>query len=482
MEGSRSTGHTTSSTLGGTGGSDLWAGTLSARTIPDACRELITALASRWDLPSVYLLIDGRLRCMAASGYFQVVDGFTADTGVIGRSVRTATTIVVEDAHLDPEFVAAIPDLRSEVCAPVVLDGLCLGAVSLESRDDLPASAVVEAELAAEVLSATIGRLGGLPPPSMGQRLARMAVGMTAETDTDRLRQLTVEGAVEVSGRSSAALSMVDARGSWETCAVAGPLGSALSHWEQEELALVARWVEAGTSSHFPGGAPVPAEYDFLLRSGVQSIGVQPLVAWGAVMGIIAVADAEPGPHNTQAVADLELFASLAASCLRTAALLGDLAQRATRDPLTGLRNVAEFRDHLVRACVDSAKSQKASATCLLIDVDHFKAVNDNHGHQAGDDVLRTLVQVLQAQLRDDDALYRVGGDEFAALISSVRADTVRSVADRLVDAAKRSGTPVSIGSAPVIGTPAAVRTAADEALYAAKHAGRGTHRAGRGG
>ena len=90
---------------------------------------------------------------MAASGYFQVVDGFTADTGVIGRSVRTATTVVVEDAHLDPEFVAAIPDLRSEVCAPVVLDGPCLGAVSLESREDLPASAVVEAELAAEVLS-----------------------------------------------------------------------------------------------------------------------------------------------------------------------------------------------------------------------------------------------------------------------------------------------------------------------------------------
>ena len=481
MEGSRSAGHGTSSTLGLDDAPDLWAGTVSATSIPDACRELVTALASRWDLPSVYLLIDGRLRCMAASGYFQVVDGFTPDTGVIGRSVRTAATVVVEDAHLDPEFVAAIPDLRSEVCAPVVLDGACLGAVSLESREDLPPSAVTEAECAAEVLATTIGRLGGVPPPSMGQRLARMAVGMTAETDTERLRQLTVEGAVEVSGRSSAALSMVDAEGRWETCAVTGPLGSALAGWEQDELALVARWVEAGTSSHFPGGAPVPHEYDFLLRSGVQSIGVQPLVAWGSVMGIIAVADGEPGPHNTQAVANLELFASLAASCLRTAAVLGDLAQRATRDPLTGLRNVSEFRDHLVTACVDSAKSQQASSTCLLIDVDHFKAVNDTHGHQAGDDVLRTLVQVLEAQLRDEDTLYRVGGDEFAAMIGSARADTVRSVAGRLVEAAKSSGTSVSIGSAPVIGTPAAVRAAADEALYAAKHAGRGTHRAGRG-
>ena len=161
--------------------------------------------------------------------------------------------------------------------------------------------------------------------------------------------------------------------------------------------------------------------------------------------------------------------------------MLGDLAQRATRDPLTGLRNVSEFRDHLVTACVDSAKTQQASSTCLLIDVDHFKAVNDTHGHQAGDDVLRTLVQVLQAQLRDEDTLYRVGGDEFAAMIGSARADTVRSVAGRLVEAAKSYGTSVSIGSAPVIGTPAAVRAAADEALYAAKHAGRGTHRAGRG-
>ena len=271
----------TSSTVGLDGGADLWRATVAADSIPDACRELVTALASRWELPSVYLLVDGRLRCMAASGYFQVVDGFTPGTGVIGRSVRTGATVVVEDAHLDPEFVAAIPDLRSEVCAPVVLDGTCLGAVSLESREDLPPSAVAEAELAAEVLATTIGRLGGVPPPSMGQRLARMAVGMTAETDTERLRQLTVQGAVEVSARSSAALSMVDAEGRWETCAVTGPLGSALAQWEQDELALVARWVEAGTSSHFPGGAPVPHEYDFLLRSGVQSIGVQPLVGVG---------------------------------------------------------------------------------------------------------------------------------------------------------------------------------------------------------
>ena len=454
-----------------------WSAVLLAPTIADACRELVRALAVPWELPSVYLLIDGRLRCMAASGYFQVVDGFTPQTGVIGRSVRTARTVVVRDAHLEPEFVAAIPGLRSEVCAPVVVDTACVGAVSLESREDLPEAAVDDAQRAAEVLGLAIERAGGMPPPSMGQRLARLAVQLSAETDVDLVRGLTVQGAVEISGRSSAALSMVDRDGTWETCAVTGPLGPALAGWDQTELALVARWVEAGTSSHFPGGAPVAPGYDFLLRSGVQSIGVQPLVALGSVTGVLAVADAQPRPHDTAAVAALELFASVAASCLHTAALVGDLALRASHDPLTGLRNIAEFREHLAAACVDRTPGGCPGATCMVVDVDHFKQVNDTRGHEAGDEVLRRLATVLQDQLRGDDRLYRIGGDEFAVLVASGRRDVASAVADRLVAAAARSGTSVSIGWAPVEGTPAAVREAADLALYRAKAAGRGVHR-----
>jgi diguanylate cyclase (GGDEF)-like protein len=359
----------------------------------------------------------------------------------------------------------------------VVVDGGCVGAVSLESREDLPQAAIDDARCAADVLARAIALAGGMPPPSMGQRLARLAVQLSAETDVELVRALTVEGAVEISGRSSAALSMVDRDGSWETCAVTGPLGPALAGWDQAELALVARWVAAGTSSHFPGGAPVAPGYDFLLRSGVRSIGVQPLVALGSVTGVLAVADAEPRPHDTAAVAALELLASVAASCLRTAALVVDLAVRATHDPLTGLRNLAEFRDHLAAACVDGATAERAGATCMVVDVDHFKSVNYTRGHEAGDEVLRRLATLLQEQLRDEDRLYRVGGDEFAVLIGTGRRDVASAVADRLVAVASRSGVSVSIGWAPVDGTPAAVREAADQALYRAKDAGRGVHR-----
>ncbi|MDX6216728.1 MAG: hypothetical protein QOG99_2312, partial [Frankiales bacterium] len=56
-------------------------------TLPAACSGLVDDLLERWDLPSVYLLVEGRLRCQASRGYFQVSDGFTASTGVIGRVI-----------------------------------------------------------------------------------------------------------------------------------------------------------------------------------------------------------------------------------------------------------------------------------------------------------------------------------------------------------------------------------------------------------
>jgi diguanylate cyclase (GGDEF)-like protein len=448
-----------------------------ARPVLRACQDAVARLARDWELPSIYLLVDGRLRCMAASGYFQVVDGFTPGSGVIGRSVRTASTVVVADATLDPEFVAAIPGLRSEVCAPVVLDGTCVGAVSLESREVLPDGAVVAAEQAAADLAGALRDLGGMPPTPIAQRLARLAVSMSAESDVEVLRRMTVEGVAEVSGRSSAALSLVDAVGGWETCAVTGPLSQALSSWEAEDLALVARWVEAGTSSHFPGGAGVPPEYGFLHRSGVRTIGVQPLVAGGVLMGVLAVADAEPHPHDPAVVATIELFASLAASCLRTATLLGDLAQRAVRDALTGLRDAGEFEADLARACGAAAATGEVLATCVLLDVDNFKVVNDTQGHPAGDEVLRSLAKVLGTQLRESDGLYRVGGDEFAVLLGTGADERAHGVAERLVSAAAGVGVPVSLGWALVEAGPAEVRAAADRALYEAKHAGRGTHR-----
>jgi len=144
---------------------------------------------------------------------------------------------------------------------------------------------------------------------------------------------------------------------------------------------------------------------------------------------------------------------------------MAELSRRAKEDPLTGLRNAASFAQDLEGAGADTV--------CVLVDVDHFKKVNDTFGHVAGDRLLCALADELTAHLRDGALLYRVGGDELAVLLTA-DPSVARSVAQRLVDAARRVRTTVSIGVASVgNGSPQIARLRADRALYEAKSRGR---------
>ncbi len=116
----------------------------------------------------------------------------------------------------------------------------------------------------------------------------------------------------------------------------------------------------------------------------------------------------------------------------------------------------------------------------LMIDVDHFKRLNDTHGHAVGDDVLRSVAKVLDAELRAGDMVGRYGGEEFTVVMPGARGSEVQGAAERLRRAVERSAGPVPVTvSVGVAWAPAhgSCRTellsAADGALYEAKAAGR---------
>ena len=437
----------------------------AARTVAEACEGMADDLRETFELPSIYLLVDGRLRCQAARGYFQVVDGFTPSAGIIGRVVARGECVHVDDAQQDPNFIAAIPGLAAEACVPVRVFDEVVGALSVESMTRLPDDVVEQLVVAAQHLGAAIERVGGMPPVPLAQRLARIAVGLTSLTDAAEIRRRAVDGACEVSGMSSASLSSVGPEGTWVVVTAAGPLAATLAEWTHEEHQVIAAWVEAGTSSHFPGGVDVPAGYEFLNRSDVRAIAVQPLAVAGRVTGLLITADTHPVPHDPSVGAAVELLAAQTAASLANAEAMAELSRRAEEDPLTGLRNAASFAADLAAATPGTA--------CLLIDIDHFKAVNDSFGHVAGDRLLCALADELTANLRGDARLYRVGGDELAVLLQATD-DQAAVVGHRLVEAARRVRTTVSIGGA-LIGpeSPEAARLRADRALYRAKSEGR---------
>lgn len=156
----------------------------------------------------------------------------------------------------------------------------------------------------------------------------------------------------------------------------------------------------------------------------------------------------------------------------------------AATDPLTGLYNRREFSSLSVHA-LGHARRLKKPLCVLAIDLDHFKQINDQHGHSIGDEVLKASARLFQGSLRQDDILARIGGDEFMALLPNTDLHEAGMVAERIrLSMLSLSLTmpqfglfaTVSVGVAPLtedIVDLEALLLRTDEALYAAKRAGR---------
>jgi diguanylate cyclase (GGDEF)-like protein len=173
------------------------------------------------------------------------------------------------------------------------------------------------------------------------------------------------------------------------------------------------------------------------------------------------------------------MLTSLSTILMAADRLADELKQRAAHDPLTGTLT-RRHMDELCQAELDRSHRKGRSMALLMMDLDHFKAINDNHGHQTGDEVLINFVNGTREMLRPSDALGRFGGEEFLALLPETDLPQARLVAERIrARCAQNSGAmahTVSIGLAITASASDTVRdmlTRADLALYRAKAQGR---------
>jgi diguanylate cyclase (GGDEF)-like protein len=188
------------------------------------------------------------------------------------------------------------------------------------------------------------------------------------------------------------------------------------------------------------------------------------------VAGILVAGWREPPPDDERRTRGLvRLLASEAAFVIERADLLGQLTEFALTDELTGLPNRRAWEKHLEQAI------REPEPLCVaILDLDRFKAYNDEHGHQAGDRLLKEAASAWRAVLRPTDTLARYGGEEFVVLLREGDVHTARDVVDRLRSAMPR-GQSCSAGIARREGDEAAspLLGRADHALYEAKRAGR---------
>jgi diguanylate cyclase (GGDEF)-like protein len=202
----------------------------------------------------------------------------------------------------------------------------------------------------------------------------------------------------------------------------------------------------------------------------------------GRVVGALTVWSAQE--ISQAAISDLETIAPYAASQLEHARQLGRMRELAERDALTGLYNRRAFDQHLDGEIARFDRYRRPFAV-VMFDIDHFKKVNDTHGHDAGDEVLRKVGQIIASSLRDVDTAARYGGEEFTTLLPETDKLQAVELAERIrrrVETAELTWQGVTIpltisagvAAIPERGVaPADVVNAADQLLYEAKRSGR---------
>ena len=212
-----------------------------------------------------------------------------------------------------------------------------------------------------------------------------------------------------------------------------------------------------------------------------RNVVVVPLVTEGHVLAVAAFVRGGHAGIRMQrtTIASISSFVGHAALALRNAWLLEEVERLARTDPLTGLANRRTFEAGLQREVARATRSGEP-LSLVVLDVDHFKHINDTAGHQAGDDVLRFIGQVLAGHAREMDLPARYGGEEFCVVLPGCPPSEAVAVAERLrASVAEYTGHPGLTASAGVATIPdhaaqaEALLAAADEALYESKRAGR---------
>jgi diguanylate cyclase (GGDEF)-like protein len=161
-----------------------------------------------------------------------------------------------------------------------------------------------------------------------------------------------------------------------------------------------------------------------------------------------------------------------------------ELRRLASTDPLTGLSNRRQFAE-AGGAMLRQTRSDALALSVLMLDIDHFKSINDRYGHPAGDEVLQATAQRCRAELREQDLMARLGGEEFAVILPATDAAEAAGIAERLRAAIAAAPVPaeehrievrVSIGGTSRRAedkTLDELLGRADQALYTAKRTGR---------
>lgn len=443
-----------------------------AKAIDDAVGALHDAVAGIF--VSVFMLEHGRLWLVAQRGYPAAPDGINVERGVMGRAARLGRAQLVRGVHSDPDYVAALPGVESELAVPLRIGRVVVGVLNLESKRKLPAGA---AQLLRPLAAALAPRAEALRATRFDlAALARLFVHLSSLRDADEIAALAAASLSKVLPIEASQVVMWDDIGRPVELAWWRSESSELETLSAAELAAARTLVDSNIACQLLDGAHLqsPPWRD-------RSLVWLPLRANGKEIGaLVAVNRASGSADPAQRDAAAVLAAHVAAS-LDAAVAFQRERQSAVTDSLTGILNRRGLEERLDGEFA-LAKGRRLPVSLLVIDCDDFKEINDRAGHEFGDALLHQVARILVGAVPKGAEAARLGGDEFVVMLPGAGAESAAALGGRIRDVLAEgltdAGFPLRISAGistyPFDGaTPSALFRAADQALYAAKSGGK---------
>ena len=395
----------------------------------------------------------------------------------------------------DKVQIAAEAGVVRAATAPVILDRTRIGVLSVTNRTGLSRSRE-DVRHWLPRLATEVAHVRELVERALdygrhmrqSQALLKAVQRLEADLNGDALARSLCETAVELTGARGAALVR------WNASAETGDLEFATSGLGLRAPTILARDSQVAESCR--QATPLVLE-DARGRSTAHglygvgrlirdpgSVAIVPVIRQARVLGAVVLESDEVNYFGSDAPSQLSVLLAVAGGSRELAWSYGEVDKRSRTDALTGLYNRAHFGEQLQEK-LDSADRHGQPVSLVMVDIDHFKRVNDTFGHEAGDAVLRRVAGLIQEAVRSTDVCVRYGGEEIALLLAQTSRDAAVEMAERLREriastVAFHKGATIPVTASFGVATyPETVRERdklfphADEALYRAKGDGR---------
>jgi diguanylate cyclase (GGDEF)-like protein len=393
--------------------------------------------------PSVYIWDGTALQLGAQRNYRYPIETIAPDRGILGRVVRTREAVFLADARKDPDFLAADPNVVSEISIPLVSGGELLGILNVETSGDhrLDDDDFSTMQIVADRLSAALAlgreRLKLTERAALLDRFTTFATVLGASLDPTTMDDEVATGAqVVIPADSVVLVHREETTEKFLISSVAGGdtsiIGSTIQPGEGVSgKSIVKRSVMVAGKQDRSAFPKSVANVD--LPDTITTMAA-PMVVGDAVTGVLTWIRTDLGqPFTVQEQEVAALLAGRVGLARANARLHQQTRDAAITDPLTGIHNRRHFdaaveREDALRRRIPAEKRRMRSV--ILFDLDHFGVVNKKYGHQVGDRVLRLFADTLSARARGSDLVARYGGEEFVVILDNATREDAAAIAD----------------------------------------------------